>query len=66
MDFPNALKMMKMGVKMARMEWTDGMYVYLEDDKFMRYIPKGSIPTMFFSEEVLADDWEVVRQEFSV
>ena len=65
MDFGSAVKLMKQGVKVTRTEWNNqDEHVYLEGRVFMKHGPEAAnpFPIIFFSHEVLATDWEVVRQ----
>ena len=62
MDFHSAVTMMNSGIPMARSSWgkTDESIV-IKDGLFIRTKDGNSTPTIFFGEEILATDWEVVR-----
>jgi hypothetical protein len=63
MDFPNALKMLKMNVPMYRTSWKDEnpeLYITLKDDIFWsNSVHRKPLPIVFNSTMILADDWEV-------
>ena len=64
MDFGNAITMMKQGIKVTRTSWgNQDEYVYLDGGIFMKNAPAYAhpIPIVFYSHEVLATDWEVIR-----
>jgi hypothetical protein len=62
MDFPNALQMLKAGMKMTRTDWEDQEeYVVFENAYFYKHLDGKKFPIVFFGHEVLATDWEIVR-----
>jgi len=65
MDFHNAVTMMQQGIKMTRTSWENQKeYIYLDGAIFMKKCSdiRNPFPIIFFSHEILATDWEVVRQ----
>lgn len=70
MKFSGALQMLEMKVPMKRMAWlAQEDYIVLEDGLFKRRMYMDNvkhwmlIPYSFQHEDLLADDWEVVRQQ---
>ena len=66
MKFAGALQMLEMGVPMTRTSWDNqDEYIFLEGGIFMKNATAYAhpIPIVFYSHEILADDWEVVRQK---
>jgi hypothetical protein len=62
MDFHDAVTMMKSGVPVSRTGSDDPKEQFeLVDGQFLRTGDGFKFPTVFFSHEVLATDWEVVR-----
>ena len=65
MDFCAAVGLMKQGISVTRTFWDNQEeYITLEDDVFIKHNPDvpNPFPIIFFSHEILATDWEVVRQ----
>lgn len=70
-DFSEALRRMKEGKKVKRKEWDKGMYIYfvakrsllcLIDESEKQKIWYDNFEEFFSIEDVLATDWEEVKQ----
>jgi hypothetical protein len=63
MDFWSAVGLLKQGIHVNRSTWEDpNEYLFMEHDIFMKHKDGKEFPIIFFSYEILATDWEVVRQ----
>ena len=66
MTFDNALKMLRQGVNLTRLEWEDPKkFVQIDERMFtvtMDIYNYRPIPYSFSHEDLLASDWEVTRQ----
>ena len=70
-DFSEALRRMKEGKKVRRREWSKGVYIYFVMKKSFLYcidendgqkIWYNNFEEFFSMEDVLATDWEEVKQ----
>ena len=68
MDFGSAVNMMQQGIPMTRTEWDNQEeYIELDGELFIKHLPaharreETTLSIVFFAHEVLATDWEVVR-----
>jgi len=74
MTFDNALKLLRQGVALTRMKWEDSkQFVFLKDGLFRKEMKincgkyeYNHLPYNFSSEDLLANDWEVTRQQITV
>jgi len=62
MNFHEAVDLMKMGVKVTRTSWNKPeATVSFKDDLFFKNLEGRRFTIVFFSDDVLADDWEAAR-----
>lgn len=62
MDFSEALKMMKNGIKICRSDWDINKYLFINKDGLIEYHSEfisGSEPDIIDSRDVMATDWKV-------